>query len=81
MGPHFARGFDDGKMSMHIRGIRTKVEWHIRELRPIESFQDKVVREIGCGNGIERPIFATNGASFTGVDPAQVAVDRAGSLC
>lgn len=56
------------------RQFRYQTEWHIPELVPFAEAKGKSVLEIGCGNGADGVMFAQNGASYTGVDLTDAAV-------
>src|SRR6185503_17179971 len=42
---------------------------------PFASARGKSVLEIGCGNGADGTMFASNGADYTGVDLTEEAVE------
>ena len=57
------------------RRIRYQSEWHIPLIVPFAEGANKRVLEIGCGNGADGSMFALNGASYTGVDLTDEAVE------
>ena len=57
------------------RNFRYRTIWYIPLYVPFTESQGKKVLEIGCGNGADGAMFATNGAHYTGVDLTQTAID------
>jgi 2-polyprenyl-3-methyl-5-hydroxy-6-metoxy-1,4-benzoquinol methylase len=57
------------------RNFRYYAGWYIPLFVPFKDSSGKKVLEIGCGNGADGIIFASNGANYTGVDITQTAVD------
>jgi ubiquinone/menaquinone biosynthesis C-methylase UbiE len=55
--------------------FRYQTEWHIPEIIPFSKAKGLSVLEIGCGNGADGIQFAKNGASYTGVDLTETAVE------
>jgi SAM-dependent methyltransferase len=74
-GTHFVRGgSSDPEFFEEYRRFRYQTEWHIPLLVPFSEAKDKRVLEIGCGNGADGAMFATNGADYVGVDLTETAV-------
>jgi ubiquinone/menaquinone biosynthesis C-methylase UbiE len=59
----------------HYREFRYRTEWHIPEVVPFSETRGKRVLEIGCGNGADGTLFASNGAEYVGVDLTLEAVN------
>jgi SAM-dependent methyltransferase len=75
-GTHFVKEFrDEPDFYEQYRRFRFETEWHIPRLVPFAGSRGKQVLEIGCGNGADGAMFALNGASYTGVDLTQTAVE------
>jgi ubiquinone/menaquinone biosynthesis C-methylase UbiE len=58
-----------------FREHRYRTEWHIPLLVPFAEAKGKEVLEIGTGNGADGVMFALSGASYTGVDLTDAALD------
>jgi ubiquinone/menaquinone biosynthesis C-methylase UbiE len=58
-----------------FREFRYQTEWHIPLLVPFHEAKGRKVLEIGIGNGTEGVMFALNGASYTGVDLTEAALE------
>ena len=75
-GSHFIKYTADRKeFYQDYTEFRYRTSWHIPMLVPFSEARNKEVLEIGCGNGTDGVMFASNGADYTGVDLTQTAVD------
>lgn len=64
--PEFFRQYAD---------FRYGSEWHLNYLVPFGQYVGKRVLEVGCGLGTDGVRFAQNGASYTGIDLSETAVE------
>lgn len=60
-----------------VEAIRYRQEPHIAELVGFENWASADVLEVGCGIGTDGVRFASAGASYTGIDFSDVALDLA----
>lgn len=58
-----------------FREQRYRTQWHIPLLVPFAEAKGKRVLEIGIGNGADGAMFALNGASYTGADLTEAALE------
>lgn len=74
-GTHFVGRYrDDRDFFSRYRNFRYRTEWHIPEFALFTQASGKRVLEIGCGNGADGFMFASNGADYTAVDVTAEAV-------
>ena len=75
-GTHFVQeSVDRADFYEKFREQRYRTEWHIPLLVPFAEAKGKSVLEIGTGNGADGAMFAMNGATYTGVDLTEAALD------
>jgi len=75
-GTHFVTHYaNDRDFFERFREYRYRTEWHIPLLVPFAEAKGKEVLEIGTGNGADGVMFALNGATYTGVDLTEAALD------
>lgn len=75
-GTHFVeRAKDEREFFSTYRQFRYRTEWHIPAFASFADAAGKHVLEIGCGNGADGYMFATNGADYTAVDLTPEAVE------
>jgi len=75
-GTHFVSDSKDlADFYEKFREQRYRTEWHIPLLVPFAEAKGKSVLEIGTGNGADGAMFAMNGATYTGVDLTEAALD------
>ena len=75
-GTHFVREFTDERdFCEKFREYRYRTEWHIPLLVPFAAAKGKSVLEIGTGNGADGVMFALKGATYTGVDITEAALE------
>src|SRR3954465_6932053 len=55
--------------------FRYASEWHLLELVPFAESRGKAVLEIGTGMGADATMFAKAGASYTGLDLTETAIN------
>src|SRR5262245_57560621 len=75
-GTHFVSGAENlADFYEKFREQRYRTEWHIPLLVPFADAKGKSVLEIGTGNGADAAMFALNGATYTGVDLTETALE------
>jgi 2-polyprenyl-3-methyl-5-hydroxy-6-metoxy-1,4-benzoquinol methylase len=75
-GTHFVEKFGDERhFFAEYRKFRYRTEWHIPGFASFPEARGKRVLEIGCGNGADGVMFASQGAHYTGIDLTAEAVD------
>lgn len=75
-GSHFVKSYDSQKEFFDkYREFRYRTSWYIPEVIPFEKGRGKSVLEIGCGNGADGIMWASNGADYTGCDLTETAIN------
>src|ERR1700751_3584224 len=75
-GTHFVTGATSERdFYEQFREHRYRTEWHIPLLVPFAEAKGKAVLEIGTGNGADGAMFAHHGATYTGVDLTDAALE------
>jgi SAM-dependent methyltransferase len=75
-GTHFVQAFTDERdFFSKYREFRYRTEWHIPAFASFAHARGQRVLEIGCGNGADGAMFASQGAQYVGVDLTPEAVN------
>src|SRR4051795_4915126 len=70
--PVGSRGFFDDLDQYHFEKLH-----HLLRLVDFDGYRERAVLEVGCGAGVDLARFARGGATVTGVDLAESAIELA----